>query len=227
MALDLVNYQDTVAAAVRLFWQTRMGSGGNRADVVQGRHLDGFVGLITDLPTANGLDASCVRSKGDVVLPGYFRATKSWDVIVVHEKSLIAAFEFKSQVGPSFGNNFNNRLEEALGSATDLWTAFREEAFGVTPRPFLGYLVLLEDCEASRRPVKVDEPHFPIFPGFRGASYLERYKLLCEKLVAERVYDSATLLFSERTAGRNGNFNEYYLHDFVTSFAGHVAAAAS
>lgn len=227
MALDLANYQDKVTAAVRLFWQTRMGSGDNRANVVQGKHLDGFIELITDLTTANGLDASCVRSKGDVILPGYFRATKNWDVIVVHEGNLVAAFEFKSQVGPSFGNNFNNRLEEALGSATDLWTAFREEAFGVTPRPFLGYLVLLEDCEASRRPVKASEPHFPVFPEFRSASYLERYKLLCEKLVTERVYDSATLLFSERTAASNGAYEEHYLHDFVTSFAGHVATAAS
>lgn len=110
MALDLVNYQDKTAAAIKLFWRTRMGSGDNRADVVQGKHLDGFIELITDLTTANGLNADCVRSEGGVILPGYFRATKNWDVIVIHEKKLVAAFEFKSQVGPSFGNNFNNRL---------------------------------------------------------------------------------------------------------------------
>lgn len=28
----------------------------------------------------------------------------------MHEGRLIAAIELKSQVGPSFGNNFNNRL---------------------------------------------------------------------------------------------------------------------
>ena len=56
---------------------------------------------------------------------------------MVVDGTLLAAFEFKSQVGPSFGNNFNNRTEEALGSATDLWTAFREGAFQTSQRPWL------------------------------------------------------------------------------------------
>ncbi|MEY3276128.1 MAG: Restriction endonuclease XhoI, partial [Verrucomicrobiota bacterium] len=34
-----------------------------------------------------------------MILPGYFRATKNWDVLVVHRDRLLAAFEFKSQVG--------------------------------------------------------------------------------------------------------------------------------
>lgn len=97
----------------------------------------------------------------------------------------------------------------------------------MVPRPFLGYLVLLEDCEASTKPVKVDEPHFSVFPEFRGASYLERYRLLCEKLMTERIYDSATLLYSERTAARDGSYAEYYLHDFVSGFASHAAKAAT
>lgn len=59
---------------------------------------------------------------------------------------MIAAVEFKSQVGPSFGNNFNNRSEEAIGSAHDIWTAFREGAFGAQSRPFIGWLILVEDA---------------------------------------------------------------------------------
>lgn len=42
---------------------------------------------------------------------------------------MIAAVELKSQVGPSFGNNCNNRTEEAIGTAHDFWTAYREGAF--------------------------------------------------------------------------------------------------
>jgi hypothetical protein len=49
--------------------------------------------------------------------------------VLVHQRELIAAMEFKSQIGHSFGNNFNNRTEEALGSATDIWAANREGAF--------------------------------------------------------------------------------------------------
>jgi hypothetical protein len=68
----------------------------------------------------------------------------------VKDGKLIAAIEAKSQVGPSFGNNFNNRTEEAMGSALDLWTAYREGAFHTSPHPFLGYFFLLEDCQASK-----------------------------------------------------------------------------
>lgn len=84
-------------------------------------------------------DAAIYERKGQVVLPGYFRATKEWDLLVVADGNLIATLELKSQVGPSFGNNFNNRTEEALGSATDLWTAHREGAFKDSIRPWLGY----------------------------------------------------------------------------------------
>jgi hypothetical protein len=73
-----------------------------------------------------------------LTLPGFFRPTKLWDLLVIRDRELVAALAFKSHVGPSFGNNFNNRAEEALGTAADFWTAFREGAFGKTPRPFLG-----------------------------------------------------------------------------------------
>ena len=63
----------------------------------------------------------------------------------MRDDQLIVVLEVKSQVGPSFGNNFNNRTEEAIGSALDLWTAYREGAFNKTIRPWLGYLFLLED----------------------------------------------------------------------------------
>jgi hypothetical protein len=43
------------------------------------------------------------------------------------------------------------------------------------PRPpFLGWLMLLEDCPASRTPVAVREPHFRVFDEFRNASYAMR-----------------------------------------------------
>lgn len=42
--------------------------------------------------------------------------------------NLLAVIEFKSQLG-SYGNNFNNRAEEAIGSSVDFWMAFRENQF--------------------------------------------------------------------------------------------------
>lgn len=70
---------------------------------------------------------------------------------MVDDEKLILAIEPESHVGPSFGNNFNNRTEEAMGSALDIWTAFREGVFG-NSLPWLGYLMLLEDCGGSSSP---------------------------------------------------------------------------
>ena len=81
-----------------------------------------------------------------LTLPGYFRPTKLWDLLIINHGHLVAALELKSQVGPSFGNNFNNRTEEALGTAVDLWTAYREGAFGESARPYVGWLMLVEDA---------------------------------------------------------------------------------
>src|SRR5471030_2748197 len=85
-----------------------------------------------------------------VLLSGWFaqsyRPEKKWDLIVISNKQLVCVMEFKSQVGPSFGNNFNNRTEEAIGSATDIWAAYREGAFKPSSRPWLGYLMLLEEA---------------------------------------------------------------------------------
>ena len=71
-----------------------------------------------------------ISGKKRLTIPGYFRPTKMWDALVIYKSRLIAAFELKSQVG-SFGNNFNNRTEESIGSANDFWTAHRENAFSI------------------------------------------------------------------------------------------------
>ena len=76
-----------------------------------------------------------------------------------------------------------------------------------------------------------NSPHFPLFPEFQGASYLERYNILCRKLTQERLYTTATVMASPRTAAETGDFADLSeltgLKTFVTSFAGHIAAEAA
>lgn len=244
MPLDLAGYEAKAREAVKAFWGNRAAAAakqrelghadqGERAGVTGGKNMDGFLALIQDLVRANGLsDAHMMVGRRVLTLPGYFRPTKLWDLLVINDRRLVAALELKSQVGPSFGNNFNNRTEEALGTAVDLWTAYREGAFGQeAPRPFLGWLMLVEDAPGSRSPVRDASPHFPLFPDFQGAGYLERYNVLCRKLVQERLYTSATLLASPRTAADTGEYGELAeltgLRAFVTTFAGHIAAEAA
>ncbi len=243
MSIDLTAYETKAKEAVKAFWGNREAarlkqneSGkadqGERAGVTAGKNMDGFLALATDLVHANGLEEAeiCIDRKV-LTLPGYFRPTKIWDMLVLNEGRLTAAIEFKSHVGPSFGNNFNNRTEEAIGTALDFWTAFREGAFGDNPRPFVGWLMLVEDCDASRSPVGDNSTHFPVFEDFSGASYADRYNILCRKLAQEQLYSSASVMLSPRDAIKNGTYSELSemtgLKTFVTTLAGHVAAEAA
>ena len=201
-----------------------------RSAVTGGAQMDGFIDLFTDLITQSGISAHYVFRKKAVELPGFFRPSKEWDLLVVRDGTLIAAIEAKSQVGPSFGNNFNNRTEEAMGSALDLWTAFRERAYLDSPQPFLGYFFMLEDCEASNRPVNVREPHFKVFPEFVGASYMRRYELFCRKLVLERHYTASAFITSSSHDGMNGVFktpaDDLSIERFAKILSAHVATFA-
>lgn len=170
--------------------------------------MNGFVRLIREMLLDVGLTEASVHIEKKIELPGYFRPEKKWDLLVVIEKCLIASIEFKSQVGPSFGNNFNNRTEEALGSASDLWAAYREGAFRPSSRPWLGYLMLLEESPASLSPVRAQEPHFKVFPEFKDASYAKRYEILLTKLLRDRLYDSTCLILSDREKGPRGVYRE-------------------
>ena len=212
----LRNLPHYTAKAVTHYWQTRAAQrkkqeeGGKvdqglRSAVTGGAQMDGFIELFTKSSFKAEFREHIFRKKA-VELPGFFRPTKEWDLLVVRERTLIAAIEAKSQVGPSFGNNFNNRTEEAMGSAVDLWTAFRETAYLDSPQPFLGYFFMLEDCEASNRPVGVQEPHFKVFPEFVGASYMRRYELFCRKLVLERHYTASAFITSASQGGIRGDY---------------------
>lgn len=243
MALDLADYETKARDAVMAFWgnrekarQKQIEAGkvdqGERAGVTGGKNMDGFVALVKDIVHANGLaHADICQERRVLTLPGYFRPTKLWDLLVMNEGRLIAAFEFKSQVGPSFGNNFNNRTEEAIGTAHDLWTAFREGAFGEQTKPFVGWLMLLEDCPKSSAPVRDASPHFPVFAEFKNASYAQRYNVLCRKLMQEQLYTVASILTSPRAAVSSGDYAQLSdmtgLRTFVSELAGHVAAEAS
>lgn len=243
MSIDLADYKTKATEAVQAFWgnresarQKQIESGkadqGERGGVTAGKNMDGFLALVRDLVRLNGLDhADIYLQRSLLTLPGYFRPTKLWDMLVINGGRLIAAVELKSQVGPSFGNNFNNRAEEAIGTALDLWTAYREGAFGDTPRPFAGWLMLVEDCDGSRTPVRDNSPHFPVFEEFKGASYADRYNLLCRKLVQEQLYTATSVLLSPRRAIETGEYTELSeltnLTTFVTTLAGHIAAEAA
>ncbi len=233
-----MNYRDRVAKAVRHFWKVRarqhenqgVVSGrkdaGSRGAVTGGKHLDGFIKLFSDLLAEASLPDSSIHTQ-TTTLPGYFRPTKKWDLIVVVDGVLLAAIEFKAQVGPSFGNNFNNRVEEALGNSGDILTAYREGKFAPSRKPWLGWMMLLQETPRSTTPVRVDEPYFDVFPEFHDASYVDRYRIFCERLMRERHYDAACLLLSDLETGMEGKFREPGMETNFAAFADSLIAHAN
>jgi len=225
--LAVAHYWGTRSAQRRKQEQSGKTDQGFRSAVTGGAQMDGIIDLFTELIKQAGIDERFIFRKKAIELPGFFRPTKEWDLLVVRERTLIAAIEAKSQVGPSFGNNFNNRTEEAIGSALDLWTAFRERAYLQSPQPFLGYFFMLEDCDACNRPVAVQEPHFKVFPEFIGASYMRRYELFCRKLVLERHYSAAAFITSTSQEGIRGNYKTPAEDLSIDRFAKVLAAHAA
>lgn len=233
--------KDRLQAAVKHFWSTRdtqaqkqgISSGskdaGARSAVTGGAQMNGFINLVRDLLCESGLPKAHVYCEKYVEIPGWYRPEKKWDLLVIADKKLLAGIEFKSQVG-SFGNNYNNRTEEAIGSASDIWAAYREGAFKPSSRPWLGYLMLLEEAPGSLSPVRAREPHFKVFPEFKDASYAKRYEILLTKLVRERLYDSACFLMSNATDGLNGLYKEpapeLSFQNFVESLMAKAIAVA-
>jgi hypothetical protein len=139
----------------------------------------------------------------------------------------VTAVEFKSQVGPSFGNNYNNRVEEAIGNAADVWTAFREQRLGPS-QPFLGYFFLLEDDPRVHAPVHPSEPYFKVDPIFRDASYSRRYQILCQRLILERLYDGACLTLATNAVLTRVSHpvSELNFQHFVAKLQGHARGVA-
>lgn len=154
MALNLEGYEVRVSEAVKSFWIVR-----DREGVRSGKTLDAFVELLTWVVHGHGLPDAIVLTGRKAQLPGFFRPTKSWDVLIMNHGTLIAAIELKS-IADSFGKNANNRNEEALGSGIDIKEAFEEDAFEGLVRLFTGYLILVEDCQETLASVQIQMKHF-------------------------------------------------------------------
>ena len=227
--LSTEKYQRLLTKAVKHFWKTRDSQAkgqkksdqGSRSSVTGGKQLDGFIELLVQVSKDLGVPEACIYTKGNN-LPGYFRPTKDWDFLIITPKNqLIAVVELKSQVG-SFGNNFNNRTEEALGSAVDLWTAFREQGFAQKQPPWLGYLILVEKTKKSTSPVRLQEPYFKVRPEFQNTSYIDRYVILCQKLMQERHYSSTALIWTNKKMEFDSPEVDISFDSFLLSFMGFI-----
>lgn len=204
-------YQKQFNEAIADFWGVRTEQSekqqaegkpdaGTRGTVTGGKHFDSLEKLVCSILAENGFDQSTTTLGKKATLPGYFREQKNWDIVVQHGDNVVATIEMKSQ-SRSFGNNLNNRIEEAIGQTVDFWKAHESE---LVPgmRPWFGYIMIVEDHPDSSKPVgKTADKYTALFkpdPVFERQSYIERYSTAFDRLVTERNLDAACFAVSEK-----------------------------
>jgi hypothetical protein len=184
--------QDPTQTAVSLFWQKRadqiaaLADGGLAGGAARAAgHMNGIRDLVKGIFVGAGMpEASVVY---EPYLPGYYRARKKWDMAIHYKGALVAALEFKSQVG-SVGKNINNRFEEALGTATDTWAAQTKfAAYGDVP-PWLGYVLVLREDLETEAPARPIDALFSADAAFRGMSYNQRYQEMLRRFMGDNIY---------------------------------------
>lgn len=84
--------------------------------------------------------------------------------------------------------------------------------------------MVMEHAPGSTRPISDQaKPVFPVDPAFLDTSYIDRYRILFERLHKEHLYDAACLIQTQK--GR-GIYSEGELSvsvkNFSASIAGHV-----
>ncbi|WP_046470901.1 PaeR7I family type II restriction endonuclease [Allosalinactinospora lopnorensis] len=177
----------------------RVGAG-TAGSVRGGKHFDVIAELIAKFFREAGYPDSAIRiaKKHGMELPGYYRPQKQWDVVIAHRGTLVAAFELKALGGPSFSNNYNNRIEEALGSAVDLRRAALAELYP-GEKPWLGYFFIMEDHAKSREPVRLaSKAAIPADSIWQGTSYQDRFAVFCRRLIEENLYDAVCYITSSQ-----------------------------
>lgn len=186
--------EDPTQVAVSLFWTKRadqmaaLADGGEAGGAARAAgHMKGIRDLVKSIFIDAGMPEGSIGY--EPFLPGFYRARKQWDMAVRYKGALVAALEFKSQVG-SVGKNINNRFEEALGSGTDTWAAQTKfAAYGEVP-PWLGYVFVLREDEETEKPNRPINALFPADPIFKGMSYNQRYQEMLKRFIGDNIYQA-------------------------------------
>lgn len=225
------HYAWLTQAAVEAFWNNRdlakqkaikkgLVNPDESAGVRGGQNHQAFNELIREVLATAKFNATGVHFNGTgLTIPGYYRFSKDWDVILKDaDENVVGAIEFKSIVGGrlepklkkngepsqanSFGSNLNNRIEEAIGSASDLRGARKADFLKTNDPFFVGWVMVMEDHDDSKRAVGDPNGVYKNFPeadvDFHGSSYLKRAKLFCHRAVESGLYDATALVVTPR-----------------------------
>lgn len=214
--LDLMPFSDSeIENAVAEFW------GARESGTQSAKHDKAFLSLVANELEALGWPAHVAQGFSDplAIVGGHFRAAKAWDIVCRDSKGEPRiCVEFKSQVD-SYGNNENNRYEEALGSGLDVRARYGSEAA-------LGFFLVICDEEATRRITRDRLPDLDDI--FKGTSHLDRRMIFAERIVEwelqqRPLYDAAAVLMVTRDGAFTHPRNPAL---WITGFPDKLARAA-
>jgi hypothetical protein len=169
--------------------------GGGRETAVKGTALDRMATCIEDIIKDISTDFSILKGRKASV-PGFFRPSKNWDIVIKRDNVILAVIELKS-LTRSHGNNFNNRVEESLGNAIDL--RVYHEHMEMTC-PFIGYLLLIDDSVETNKKRNTSSAHGTL-EKFKNTGYFERAHILCDHLNSKNIYHSAQVISYQHISG--------------------------
>ena len=172
------------------FIQDRDGKG--RETAVKGTALNQMEDIIADtiLDVFGGL-FTVLRGRKACV-PGYYRPSKTWDLVVKYGNLIVVVIELKS-LTRSHGNNYNSRIEECLGCFADLEMYYNKNG---GYRPYVGYLLLMDDSENTN---KIRKCSVPVLKKFEDSGYLQRSKAFCKNFTEDHYNVSAHTLVYKQT----------------------------
>jgi len=198
------DYEAEFARAIAQFWaiktnqqaaadQAGTSAGATHGAVRAGKHMAPFEELVRQVVRDAGVTVD-VEQAETIYVPGYYRETKSWDVVLQYKGHALAIVEAKSQ-GSRLANNFNNRVEEAIGQAADVWKSHERGLLVSGIRPWVGYVMIVEETPKTTEPKhllagKAVPPGMVVDSGFDGMSYAERYAEAFKRLDQERMLDA-------------------------------------
>ncbi|MBR3317511.1 MAG: hypothetical protein IKG21_06825 [Atopobiaceae bacterium] len=157
-----------------------------------GRHIAPLTAKIAQDMKLVGYDEDSIfLDDVNVTLPGWFRPSKRWDITAFEGGVLVAAIELKS-INGSFGKNANNRVEEALGSASDVEYATHNHLLEPNDLPpNFGYALLIRKTPESTRPSRIGaKSRYAFDKEFENTSYVDRFTILGKRLLRERIYQA-------------------------------------
>lgn len=189
----LVNWwREKSEAVARLVIAGKLDTG---AQARNARHMQSLAAFVRQMFVDAGLAEADVTI--DSIVPGYYRRSKNWDVVAMYKGHLVGVVELKSQE-TSPGNNANNRIEEAVGSAADAKVVQElTGAFGDLGVWAAWCMTFNRDAE-SGRPIRIRSPQrvrFPLTdPEFADMTYASQYATAIKRFIAQNVYDAGWMV---------------------------------